>query len=130
MRLVTDAEATLPASRSALQDKERVSAEKGADRERASATAEEAVVHGSRADPSPKFDARSVTSLGAAVFALAAFVVALVAGAAAGRDATSVLARALAAMALCWPIGWIALRIAVSTLGAQRVHDMERAGDS
>lgn len=67
--------------------------------------------------PSTKWSAHAVATLGAAMFALLAFLVALVSGIASGRDAVGVMARSLAAMAICWLVGWIALLVALRAPG-------------
>lgn len=60
---------------------------------------------------------RSIASAVAAVFALLAFVVAIVAGVASGGDAESSLLHAIVALACCWPLGWIAAKVVEQQLG-------------
>jgi hypothetical protein len=50
----------------------------------------------------------SVTRVMAACFALAAFAVAIIAGLSAGNAPASVLSRAIIAMLLCYPVGFVA----------------------
>jgi len=100
MRLVTDVEAPEPTEQS---------------------TAETKRAMGSEPAPTPaEQPLATVASRGAAVFSLIAFLIALTAGAIAGNDASSVLARALVAMAVCWPLAWISIRIVAHTLRAAR----------
>jgi hypothetical protein len=52
-------------------------------------------------------DARSPHRLIAGGFAIAAFSIALLAGLASGRDAASIMGRAVLALVCCYPIGYI-----------------------
>lgn len=72
---------------------------------------------------------RSIACAVAAVFALAAFLVALAAAAATGRDAESALVRAIASMAICWPVGFVAARIMEGQFGPARTAAEEGAGN-
>jgi len=72
------------------------------------------------------------------MFALTAFVVAVVAGVWSGRDVASILGRALTAMIICWPLSWIVVRLAVgasvadprSNGGAQGDESARGAGEA
>lgn len=68
-------------------------------------------------EEAPPITASAIATLVATGFALIAFVVAIVSGALAGLDLGVVVRRAIATLAISWPVGWVVLRAVFAAVG-------------
>lgn len=78
-------------------------------------------------EETPPIAASAIATLAATGFALLAFVVAIGAGAVAGLETEVVMRRGVATLAICWPVGWIVLRVVFAAVGLGAVQHSDDA---